>query len=333
MRKQKLFFLSLFAWSVFSISTYASPDFWKNAWPQTDFSRASVDFSEIRSGGPAKDGIPPIDRPRFLQVDNVEGLNVREALITVSLNGQVKAYPLRILMWHEIVNDTLAGVPIAVTYCPLCNAAIVFERRLPDGRLLDFGTTGKLRHSDLIMYDRQTESWWQQFGGEAVVGAFAGTELTKVSATILSWEDFAVAHPTAEVLSRETGFDRPYGGRPYGGYDELGSPTVTGSKNSSDDRVPLKERVVFVERGEEAVAVPFSALEAAGEVEVEVGGDLLRITWLPDVLSPFGSDDLDGKVVGSAEVRLAETGEIVVSDTPFWFAVAAFRPDVRVVRS
>ena len=148
---------------MFSNDLYADPNFWKYEWPKTDFSKSSVEFIEILSGGPPKDGIPSIDDPKFLPINEVDGLNAKESVISVKVKGVVKAYPLRILMWHEIVNDTIGDVPIAVTYCPLCNAAIVFDRRLEGGKTLDFGTTGKLRNSDLIMYDRQTETWWQQY--------------------------------------------------------------------------------------------------------------------------------------------------------------------------
>ena len=136
---------------------------------KTDLSKASVSLDEIESGGPQKDGIPAIDEPHYLHVGDVDFLEDREPVIVVSADGVTHAYPIQILIWHEIVNARLGDVPVAITFCPLCNTAIAFEREL-DGRLLDFGTTGKLRDSDLVMYDRQTESWWQQFGGEAVVG-------------------------------------------------------------------------------------------------------------------------------------------------------------------
>ncbi|MCI0635800.1 MAG: DUF3179 domain-containing protein, partial [Actinobacteria bacterium] len=132
---------------------------------KTDFSKSSVPLDEFESGGPQKDGIPAIDKPRFLHVRDVDFLEDREPVIAVSADGVTHGYPIQVLIWHEIVNAQLGEVPVAVTFCPLCNTAIAFDRRV-DGRVFDFGTTGKLRHSDLVMYDRQTESWWQQFGGE-----------------------------------------------------------------------------------------------------------------------------------------------------------------------
>ena len=135
---------------------------WKVEWRNTDFAKSTIDFSEVMSGGPPKDGIPAIDTPQFKTVSEIDDIQDREPVISLAINGDARAYPLRVLTWHEIANDTVGGVPVAVTFCPLCNAAIVFDRRLADGRVLDFGTTGKLRNSDLVMYDRQTESWWQQ---------------------------------------------------------------------------------------------------------------------------------------------------------------------------
>lgn len=299
---------------------------------ETDFTRHTVPLDEFLSGGPGKDGIPAIDAPRFVSVSEAsEFLEAREPVIEVAIDGQARAYPLQILIWHEIANDTLAGTPISVTFCPLCNTSIVFDRRL-DGMTLDFGTTGNLRFSDLVMYDRQTETWWQQFTGEGVVGELAGKELEKIPSAVVAWESFAAEHPDGEVLSRETGFSRPYGQNPYSGYDDVDSPPFFPVANPDDDRLQPKERVVYVERGDEAVAVPFSFLQEERAVEVEVGGDKLEVEWREGVRSALGDSSIaEARDVGSAEVRLAETGERVPFDQPFWFAVASFRPDVRVV--
>jgi Protein of unknown function (DUF3179) len=301
---------------------------------RTDFSKHSVPLSEFRSGGPGKDGIPAIDEPKFVSVSDADAwLEEREPVIELELEGEARAYPIQILIWHEIVNDTVAGRPVAVTFCPLCNTALVFDRRL-DGRVLDFGTTGNLRSSDLVMYDRQTESWWQQFGGEAVVGELTGAGLEHIPARIVAWEDFAARHPGSDVLSRDTGHNRAYGANPYRGYDDVDSGPFFGARNSDDNRLAPKERVVFIERGGEAIAVPFTALEDAGRLEVEVGGDLLEVEWIPGVRSALDSTDIfEGRTVGSAEVRSVDSDAPVAFDTPFWFAVAAFRPDVQIVRS
>ncbi len=289
-------------------------------------------LGEFASGGPGKDGIPAVDEPRFVPVaDADEWLEEREPVIELELSGTARAYPIQILIWHEIVNDVVAGTPVAVTFCPLCNTALVFDRRLGD-RVLDFGTTGNLRNSDLVMYDRQTESWWQQFGGEAVVGELAGAKLAQLPARIVAWEDFASRHPDGEVLSRDTGNPRPYGSNPYAGYDDVDSPPFFPAANLDDDRLPSKERVVLLEHSGDVAVIPFSALEAAGTIELDVGGERFEVSWVPGVRSALDSGDIAaGRTAGSAIVRSVPTGEPVAFDTPFWFAVAAFRPDARIV--
>jgi Protein of unknown function (DUF3179) len=298
---------------------------------ETDFSRHTVPLSEFVSGGPGKDGIPSLDEQRFESVAEAdEWLAEREPVIEFELGGVARAYPIQILVWHEIVNDEVAGVPVAVTFCPLCNTALVFDRRV-DGRVLDFGTTGNLRNSDLVMYDRQTESWWQQFGGEAVVGELAAATLEQLPARIVAWDDFARRHPDGEVLSQDTGFQRDYGRNPYEGYDDVDSSPFF-PVGREDDRLSPKERVVFLERGGEAVVVPFALLASEESLEVVVGDERVVIEWLPGVRSPLDEPFVAaGREVGSAAVTLAETGEPVPFDQPFWFAVAAFRPDARVL--
>jgi hypothetical protein len=224
----------------------------------------------------------------------------------------------------------MQGVPVAVTFCPLCNTAIVFDRRVR-GRLLDFGTTGNLRNSDLVMYDRQTESWWQQFGGEGVVGRYAGARLRQLPARIVAWQAFARAHPRALVLSRDTGHARPYGENPYTGYDDVDSPPFFSVKGLGDTRLPPKERVVFLQRGKAAIAVPFSVLAKKRVVRVRVGGHRLVVRLTGTVSSALDSPSIhSGRPIGTVEVR--EHGRLVPFDEPFWFAVAAFRPKVVVVR-
>ncbi|MDP8910621.1 MAG: DUF3179 domain-containing protein, partial [Actinomycetota bacterium] len=193
--------------------TDAAPAELRAGW-RTQFSKHSVPFAQIESGGVPKDGIPAIDAPRFVAVSDVEFLAPDEPVIALEVAGEARAYPIQILIWHEIVNDEIDEVPVAVTFCPLCNTAIVFDRRV-EGRTLDFGTTGNLRHSDLVMYDRQTESWWQQFSGEAIVGEYTGTRLRQIPARIVAWREFAAAEPAGRVLSRDSGFSRAYGDNPY----------------------------------------------------------------------------------------------------------------------
>jgi len=298
---------------------------------RTDFERRAVPLSEFRSGGPGKDGIPAIDEPRFVPVDEVDFLEPKEPVIEVVLAGRARAYPIQILIWHEIVNDVVGGVPVAVTFCPLCNTALVFDRRAA-GRTLDFGTTGNLRNSDLVMYDRQTESWWQQFGGRALVGELSGTRLDRVASRIVAWSRFEQEHPDGLVLSRETGHERPYGRNPYPGYDDVDSPPFFPVENADDDRLPPKARVVYVEREGEAVVIPYDVLRERRVVRIDVAGEELVVRWREGVASSLDGDRVaSGRDVGAGEVR-DRAGRLVPFDEPLWFAVAAFRPDVRVVR-
>lgn len=228
--------------------------------PKTNFDKFSVEPDEIRSGGPPRDGIPSLDAPKFAAVASApDYLNPREPVVSVSHAHDHRAYPLSILIWHEIVNDEVGGLPVTVTFCPLCNATLVFDRRV-DGRILDFGTTGRLRKSDMVMYDRQTETWWQQFTGVGIVGDLTGVELRRVPASIVAYEDFAAAHPGGKVLTRETGHDRRYGENPYRGYDEIGtSPFLF--FDPVDPRLPAMERVLNISVGKTHKLYPFSGFE------------------------------------------------------------------------
>lgn len=180
-------------------------------WPTTDFTNSSVDHSEILSGGPPKDGIPAIDNPAFVDtVDASEWLKEKEPVIAIKIGDIARAYPLQILMWHEIVNDELGDKAVSVTFCPLCNASIVFDRDL-DGVRYDFGTTGRLRRSDMVMYDRQTESWWQQFTGEAIIGELNGTKLKQIPSNIVSFEASQNNSPMARCFPKKPVFNAPMG--------------------------------------------------------------------------------------------------------------------------
>jgi hypothetical protein len=258
-------------------ASHAQTDRDRREWPKTDFAKRTVELSEIESGGPPKDGIPSIDRPRFVSPSAARAwLKPVEPVIAVRIGRDARAYPLQILMFHEIVNDTVDGLPVAVTFCPLCNASIVFDRR-HDARVLDFGTTGRLRLSDLVMYDRQTESWWQQFTGKGIVGHYAGAELKRIPSEIVSFEDFSAAHPNGRVLSRETGFFRSYGSNPYAGYDRIDQiPFLLSVK--PDQRLPPMERVLSVSAGGKHRLYPLSTLKER-QVLNRVLADLPYVGW------------------------------------------------------
>ena len=301
----------------------ADPDAWKYAWPDTDFTKSSVTFKSIMSGGPPKDGIPAIDRPTFAPVASIEHLADTEPVIGVSISGDQRAYPLQILMWHEIVNDVVGGVPVSVTFCPLCNTAVVFDRRV-DGRVLDFGTTGKLRYSDLVMYDRQTESWWQQFLGEAIVGELTGTVLEVVPARIESFARFRARAPDGQVLVPNSPDMRRYGANPYRGYDTSTRPRFYLGELPTGI-APLA-RVVTIEKQ----AWSLDLVRARGRMRVL--GDVI-ITWEPGQNSALGAAVIaDARDVGNVVVQ-RETADGLV-DMPyrvdFAFAFQAFHPEAPI---
>ncbi|MFQ5984490.1 MAG: DUF3179 domain-containing protein [Alphaproteobacteria bacterium] len=302
----------------------ALPGSWTYEWPKTDFSKHSVDLDEILSGGPPKDGIPSIDHPAFLPLSEVTDLPDREPVIGFQVGDDVRCYPLRILMWHEIVNDTVGGLPVAVTFCPLCNAAIVFDRRV-DGRVLEFGTTGKLRFSDLVMYDRQTESWWQQFLGEAIVGEMTGKTLKMLPARIESFAKFRERAPNGKVLVPDNLAARRYGMNPYVRYDSSSAPFLyRGDLNLPANVAPL-HRLVTVD-GE---AWTLSLLRRDKTVET---GDLV-IRWEPDQASALDNPVIaEGFDVGNVTVqRKTENGlEDVVYGVDFAFVFNAFYPDATI---
>lgn len=300
-------------------SAGANPARWAHEWPQTDFESATVDLDEIRDGGPPKDGIPAIDDPRFRPAAEVDDLADAEPVIGLTVSGESRAYPLRVLTWHEIVNDVIAGVPVAVTYCPLCNAAIVFDRRL-DETILDFGTTGKLRHSDLVMYDRQSESWWQQYSGEAIVGRHAGRRLEMLPSRLESWAEFRARAPDGVVLVPDDPKARPYGTNPYVGYDSAAMPFLY--QGEVPDGIAPLARVVVV--GDEAWSL--EQLREAGRIEA---GDLV-LSWRPGQASALDARRIaEGRDVGTVLVQRRQDGRLqdVVHHVTFAFVFHAFAPE------
>ena len=268
---------------------------WRGEWTRTDFTRASIDFREIISGGPPRDGIPPIDNPAFVGISEAaEWLEPAEPVLVVERGADVRAYPLQVLIWHEIVNDTVGGDPVVITFCPQCNSALVFDRRV-DGRVLDFGTTGKLRNSDLVMWDRQTESWWQQLTGMGIVGAYTGTPLTFLPAPLVAFDTFRRAFPGGKVLSRETGHFRPYGVNPYVSYDSPENTQPFLMRARVDARLAATERVVALQRGSVARAYPYRRLEPLGVVNDRVGGEAVVVFFTAGTRSA-----LDKRVIGES---------------------------------
>ena len=297
----------------------AGPEAWRHAWPDTDFSKHSVDLDDIMSGGPPKDGIPSIDDPTFVAVAEASDLAPSEPVIGLAIEGDARAYPLRVLTWHEIVNDVVGGVPVAVTYCPLCNSAIVFDRRV-DGQATEFGTTGKLRNSDLVMYDRATESWWQQFMGEAIVGARTGALLKIIPARLESRERFAARHPQGKVLVPNNPGMRSYGMNPYAGYDSRTQPYFP--VGELPEGIPALARVIKI--GNEAWTL--DSLRTKGRIEA---GELI-LTWAPGQASALDARVIaEGREIGNVVAQRKSAGglEDVAYDVTFAFVFHAFHPD------
>ena len=302
----------------------ANPDIWKNrGWGKTDFSKATVPFTEILSGGPPKDGIPAIDEPTFAAASDVENISGTEPVIRLELNGEVRAYPLRIMTWHEIVNDTVGGVPVAVTYCPLCNSAIVFER-VVDGDETTFGTTGMLRNSDLVMYDRKTETWWQQFTGEAIIGERTGDILKMIPVRVVSFESFRSENPDGKVIQPDLA-NRPYGVNPYDGYDRRNRPYPFFTGKMPEGINPMA-RVIVIRDGKSVAAVSLAMVREKKSVDL----DGVTVSWSAGVNSALDTRRIaDGRDVGA--VRVQKGGKDMVHDITFAFAFHAFHPDIAIV--
>lgn len=299
-------------------SALAEPSFWQREWPETNFEKSAVSaWDEILSGGPPKDGIPALSDPVLVSTKDERFLKPREPVITLEIEGQkARAYPIRYLIWHEIVNDVVAGLLVAVTFCPLCNSGLTFDRRAA-GRKLTFGVSGKLRNSDMIMYDVETQSWWQQALGEAVVGDLTGTKLRALPTWMESWSEFRARNPEGLVMDKPR-FNRDYGRNPYRGYDSPQQPFLYNGEFPPHG-IPALARVVRV--GDRAW--PLTRLSEAGELQ-EAG---LVFSWAGGQASALDASRISrGRDVGTIRVRDGQ-GRDVAHDVMFAFAFHAFWPE------
>jgi hypothetical protein len=336
---------------------------------KTDFSKHSVPYSDILSGGPPKDGIPALKDPQFVTVLEADAwLKPAEPVILVQVGDDARAYPIQILIWHEVANDTVGGEPLVVTFCPLCNTAIAFKRTV-GGQVLDFGTTGRLRYSNLIMYDRQTETWWQQATGQAIAGEYTGEQLTFLPASIIGWQEFKENFPNGQVLSRDTGFRRDYGRNPYAGYDNINNSPFLFQGSETPSVLPAMARVLTVDLDGKAVAYPYEVLQEQVVINDSIAGNEVAIFWQPGTASALGSsviaqgEDVGAgvsfsRVVDGQVLTFSFDGEKIVDDQTgsewdvfgqafsgelagaqldpvisvnhFWFSWAAFKPETRI---
>jgi len=294
------FFVTVLA--VLAVSPAASKaadgiQYWASEFPKTDFSKSAVKFSDIRSDGAGRDQIPAIDKPKFLPANEVTGLGPLEPVLRIEHFGDVKAYPLRILLWHEIVNDRIGDTPIVASYSPLSNSATIYDRRVEIGgqtRTLSFGNTGRLRHFGAIMYDHQSETWWQQFAGHGIVGRLTGAKLIALPARIEAFGRLRQADPDAEVLVPANPKARPYGRTPFVGMDTSAGEGLEAYALS--DEVKPYDRVVVVNH----VAWTLKLLKENGTIEREN----LAITWVPGQNSVHDAKWISfGRDIGNVIVR------------------------------
>ena len=288
--------LAMFAQDDLSEILKAYPDW------QTNFNNKTIDLAELMSGGPPKDGIPAIFIPKFeTQSEAANWLDDKEPVIALEIEGEAKAYPLSILIWHEIANDKVGNVPVVVSFCPLCYSAIVYDRRV-NGVTPHFGVSGLLRMSDLVMYDNVTESFWQQFTGEAIVGDMVGSKLDFIPSQIISFKQFKEAYPNGAVLSKETGYERDYGRNPYVGYDDIDqSPFLY--KEKIDSRLPPNEKVIAIKEDGLIKAYPYSITLKERVINDKIGEKQVVVFHGDGAVSALDESNIaDSKEVGSTGV-------------------------------
>ncbi len=272
--------------------------------------------TEIEYGGPPRDGIPALDEPDFVRASSVNYLEPDDRVLGMELNGIVKAYPIRIMDWHEIANDDFNGQPVVVTYCPLCGTGMAFSAEIGGSRKT-FGVSGLLYNSDVLLYDRQTESLWSQLLGKAVTGPLKGTELKLLRLRHTTWRAWKREHPNSQVLSIRTGYRRDYLGTAYRGYGE--SSSVMFPVSHRDRRYHPKEQVIGIELDGEFKAYPFVELaRTSGVIHDTVNGRTIKVVFDAENASAVAFDD---------------AGKELPSVTGFWFAWVAFHPDTEVFQA
>jgi len=277
-----------------------------------DLSGALVPVAQIEAGGPMRDGIPAINHPRFIGASQADFLNGNDRVLGINLHGQQKAYPVRILNYHEIVNDRVGDMAVVVSYCPLCGTGMAFLAGR-GGKDFDFGVSGLLYNSDVLLYDRQTESLWSQLRKQAIAGPLKGQHLQQVPLEHTSWSDWRARYPQTQVLSTDTGYQRDYTRSPYAGY--AGSEHLMFDVAHLDRRFHPKEQVLGVELNGKARAYPFSVLSRGpAQIQDQLGGETIRIV--------FDAVHRNGRVYAG--------DRLIPSTTGFWFAWAAFHPDTEV---
>ena len=287
-----------------------------SAYPQNNFngfdvSNSIIPRSEILSGGPPKDGIPAILHPKFTTVDQAGWLNDNDLVAGISIKGEKRAYPVRILVWHELVNDKVNDTPVLITYCPLCGSIIAFSRKI-DGKELTFGVSGLLYQSDVLFYDHQTESLWSQLKMKSISGDNVNTDLEIVPFVFSTWKEWKKKNPDTKVLSRDTGFSRDYSRDPYTSY--YSSKNIMFPVNKRSDKFHPKEKVLVVISGDLSKAYPFKKLNESKFINDKIGNEEITI---------------NGNENGLIEVK-NKKGEVKEYFIAYWFAWYTFKPDTLI---
>jgi hypothetical protein len=281
-----------------------------------DLTGSLISIEEIHSGGPPRDGIPAIDRPRFLTAAEAREVHPGDRVLGLKRDGMAKAYPIAIMNWHEIVNDRFGDTAVAVTFCPLCGTGMAFDATV-GGMTLQFGVSGLLYNSDVLLYDRQSESLWTQIGRRAISGPYKGTRLATIPLEHTTWADWRARHPDTLALSRETGHDRNYAANPYSTYQrdrELYFPVRFKAQGYHP-----KERVLGVEMDGRFKAYPFSELaKTKGVVDDRIGEQAIRVR--------FDAEHENARAETAA-------GEALPAVVGFWFAWYAFHPETEVYKA
>lgn len=276
---------------------------------------ALIPAKQIFSGGPEKDGIPAIDNPKFIKVRAASFLKDSDRVLGITIDDTSKAYPIKILNWHEIVNDSIAGVFYAITYCPLCGTGMAFDSNIND-QVLNFGVSGLLYNSDVLLYDRESESLWSQLLSKAVTGRHKGSVLKSLPVMHTTWANWKRLHPSSLVLSSDTGYKRSYSKDPYSGYEKSRSLYFPVS-NKAPIRYHPKERVLGLSIGITSKAYPFTELNKNDQsifTDV-VNGAPLTIHWNKKEQTGFVTN---------------EQGTIIPIVQSYWFAWYAFHPDTEL---
>jgi len=279
-----------------------------------DLDEPLVAEDQIKRGGPPRDGIPSIDKPKFVSAADVDYLKADDRVLGLVINNEARAYPITILNWHEIVNDEYAGKAVIISYCPLCGTGMAFEPELP---VKEFGVSGLLYNSDVLLYDRETESLWSQILAKSINGPLKGNSLKPLPLTHTSWQDWQTQHPDSLVLSTNTGYTRDYSKSPYGGYEK--SNKIFFPVSASDQRFHNKEWVLGVNIGESFKAYPFSELEKTTSPVIDsISGHRVEVFFDRENSSASARD---------------EQGREMPTVMAYWFAWYAFHPDTEVFQA